>query len=207
MKTKIPTFLLVAVCVMGLSVLYLTTISASADSSQKITSVELISYDANPAFVTTELCIDLPSKAQWFPYAELSFGQTKSTNTSILLVGAKQPGILDQQNRCYILNFPLQENQELHGQAILTLLTLKADLEGGLMTDAGVLATQKQLAQTHPGVEFTTFTESGTGGGGGGIKFTALPKGVTEDQAMAWVWEASEITAQVDWSVKLDFSK
>jgi hypothetical protein len=50
MKTKIPTILLVAVYVMGLSVLYLTTISASADSSQKITSVELVSYDA-PEFL------------------------------------------------------------------------------------------------------------------------------------------------------------
>jgi hypothetical protein len=207
MKTRIPTILLIAVCVLGLGVLFLTTISASADSPQKVTSVELVSYDANPAFVTTELCIDLPSKAQWLPYAELSFGQTKLTNTSILLVDAKKPGILDQQNRCYILSFPLQENQVLQGQAMLTLQTLKADREGGLMTAAGVFATKKQLAQTHPGVEFTTFTESGTGGGGGGIKFTALPKGVTEDQAMAWVWEASEITSQADWSAKLDFSK
>lgn len=205
MKTKLPIILLIAICVLGLGVL-LTTMSANADSPQKVTSAELVSYEANPAFVTAEICIDLPSNAQWMPYAELSFGQSKITNTSILLVNAKKPGILDQENRCYILGFPLQENEVLPAKATLTLETLKADRDGGLMTEAGVLATQKQLALTHPGVEFTTYMESGEGGGGGGIKFKSLPEGVSEEQAMAWVWEASEMIVQADWSAQLNFS-
>ena len=72
------------------------------------------------------------------------------------------------------------------------------------MSEAGILAIQKEVALKHPGVEFTTFNESGKGGGGGGIKFTALPEGVTEDQAMAWVMEASVVTVIGDWSIELD---
>lgn len=207
MKSRLPNLLLMTTCILGLGALYLTTLSAGADSPEKATSVELVSYEANFAYVTVELCIELPSKAQWLPYAELSFGQSKITNTSTLLVDAKKPGILDQENRCYILSFPLRENEVLPGKATLTLEMLKADRDGGLMAEAGVLATQKQLALTHPGVEFTTCMESGEGGGGGGIKFKSLPEGVSGEQAMAWVWEASEVTAQSDWSVRLDFSK
>lgn len=66
----------------------------------------LRSVEFNPSFVASEICITLPSTADWLPQTSLVAGQSRILADSWEILNFKQSKAWTSRNRCYRFTFP-----------------------------------------------------------------------------------------------------
>ncbi len=171
-----------------------------------------------PSMTQLMVCYQKPTEKDWWIYsAYLSDFKTEGPMIGGSVVydtdyslkpGTEADGVLwvvpaefqtVDHGRCLILNF-LQGQSNPGNPLILTVTALQIS-PPEIIPDAEVEAAREILLAQ--GIEFDIWTSQGQGGGGGGVNFTVLPEGMTQEEAWQKYNEALGYVYPGPWSITL----
>ncbi len=153
--------------------------------------------------VQVTLCITLPTREPWNPYATLTVGHEVVPNAEVRLLDAKDPTVMQRRTRCYAFIFPVEAAQLAVESATLRLEMLWLELGNGYWNDQVVAELHTRAQTVAPGLRFTVVHERGKYGGGAYLEFQALPPGMTPDQAITLLQRLSRDEIPVAWQTTL----
>ena len=153
--------------------------------------------------VHATLCITLPTKEPWNPYATLTVDGRVIPNAEVRLLDAKDPDIMRRKTRCYAFLFPVKTARLQGTQATLRLEMLWLELGNGYWNDRVVAELHRRAQVFAPGLRFRVVHERGKYGGGAYLEFQALPQGMTPEQAVALLQQLSRDEIPLAWQTTL----
>lgn len=153
----------------------------------------------NPSLTQAEICLQLPSTADWIPEAVLTLGSQEVIGDWRLL-NPKDPATYASQNRCYAYSFPVTYDVSTTAQQFsITINQLKTSVPEVL--DADMIAKAKQKLQAAAsGVGFAYKQ----GDHGFGFEITQKPVAMSDEQAYKMISEAFSESIGGPWAFTLN---
>lgn len=148
----------------------------------------------NPSLTEAEICLQLPSTADWIPEAVLTLGSQEIIGDWHLL-NPKDPATYASKNRCYAYSFPVTYDVSATAQQFSIIINqLKTSVPEVL--DADMLAkVEQRLQATASGVSFTYQPNDH----GFGFEITQKPAGMSDAQAYELISAAFTDQVQGPW--------
>lgn len=189
-----------------IAVLSIPLIQAHADFNNTFQDpqVTMKSLEVNEDNVQANLCILLPSVDQWGPFATLTVDGKVILNSEVSLINAKDPAVIESQTRCYTFVFPVSVTDSISTTATLKLEKLSVDVNGGLLTKAGLVAAKTRLKKEQPQIDFEMVIEIGEGGGGADIKIHSKPENMSDYDALQLILKASIEEVPGNWQTDVN---
>lgn len=166
-------------------------------------SASIQSVEVSKADVQVILCIEMPTLAPWNPYATLMVDGKTIPNTEVALLNAKSPSVMKSANRCYRFAFPISAEGNISKTATLHLEKLWLEVGNGQLDENAVAEIENRLQEIAPGVEFEVVTQIEKGGGGAFIRILTRPDGMSEQQAIEKVLQASIEEIPLYWQAEI----
>jgi hypothetical protein len=159
--------------------------------------LEDISY--NEKLVQVRMCVDLPTTAMWNPVASITIDNAKIPNTNVLYEDYKNPDIRNQLHRCFLFDFPNTTATIPPKIDSVTVDKLWREVGDGRLDDTALAEIKSRVELVSKGIDFEYNVESDGHGGGADISLIQIPDGMTEDEALEIIYDASFETLYGNW--------
>lgn len=162
-------------------------------------TVELLSVGITPFSTEAEMCIQLPTAADWNPEAHLAWGQVKVTRSEWTMLNWRDPATLASQHRCYRFTFSYAgPGQPKELQLVVERLATSPEV-----TEEVCAAGRGRLRTENPALDFTCNIDRGQEGGGVRIDILQKPAEMSEEQAYGLIMDSFKEIVQGPWAFPL----
>jgi hypothetical protein len=171
----------------------------SGDLVANLKSTEVLSNEVN-----VELCIDMPTRDPWNPYATLTVEDRVIHNIAVALIDPKNPKTMESQNRCYLFTFPVTPEDLKANTGTIKLEKLWLELGNGYFSDEVITEVKTRMSTISPEVVFDIVPNFGEGGGGVAIEVISKPENMSETDVVKLINELSIDEITTTWQMEID---